>query len=192
MTAALIVSVHAPLLWLAATLQSEWQAVTRGTRWRVVLRRLLLALVRNPIIVAIVGGSLWRMAGPPMPAAASQLLGMLGDAAIPTALFSLGLTLRSYGIRGNLLPAVVLSGLKLALLPMLVFALGAGAVGVDPGVLAVAVLVAASPTGVNAYIFAQRNGHAVGVVSTTIVLGTLFSMLTLPLVLSLVIGLGQP
>ena len=52
-----------------------------------------------------------------------------------------------------------------------------------------AVLLAAQPTGVNVYLFAQRYGTAQALASTTIFLSTAFSIFSLPVVLYL-FGIG--
>lgn len=49
----------------------------------------------------------------------------------------------------------------------------------------VAVLLAAQPTGVNAYLFAERYSSAQALATTTVFLSTAFSLLALPVLLYL-------
>ena len=61
-----------------------------------------------------------------------------------------------------MLPGLLLSVIKIAVMPVIVFAVGAFVFRLPPLWTAVATLTASCPTGVNAYIFANRygTGHA--------------------------------
>ena len=63
-------------------------------------------------------------------------------------------------------------GLKMVLMPVLVFILVRYVVSIPPLWGHVAVLFAAMPTGANAFLFSQRNHEAVAAVSGAIALGT--------------------
>ena len=59
----------------------------------------------------------WRITGLPLPALAVRLVDALANIAGPVALFAMGLGLCSFGISGNVRPALALSALKLMLMP---------------------------------------------------------------------------
>ena len=63
-------------------------------------------------------------------------------------------------------------GLKMMLMPVLVFLACRYAVTLPPFWVKIAVLFAAMPTGANAFLFSQRNEEAVAEVSGAIALGT--------------------
>ena len=76
--------------------------------------------------------------------------------------------------------------IKLAVLPVVVWALGTWVVPLQPLHLQVGIAVAALPTGVNLYLFAGRYVRDVGVYSTAILTSTVISVLSLTLVVWLV------
>ena len=114
-----------------------------------------------------------------------QVTDLLAGTTGPLALISLGMGLIKYGIRGNLAPAVLLSLLSLVALPGVVWLAGSQVFQLPPIWLAVAVLGAACPTGVNAYLFAIHFKTGEGLATNSIILSTTGSILTLPFWLSL-------
>ena len=78
---------------------------------------------------------------------------------------------------------------KLAVMPVVVWALGTYAIPLSPLHLKVGVAVAALPTGVNLYLFSSRYVRDVGVFSAAILSSTVVSVATLTLVVWL---LAQP
>ena len=85
--------------------------------------RLLLkigkALIRNPLLVAPLLGAVWSTFQTPVPEAAKTVLHLVGNAASPCALVSLGLFLaaRHRGRRSSRPVAMTLAGLKLIVQP---------------------------------------------------------------------------
>ncbi len=100
------------------------------------------------------------------------MLAMLSDASIPTALFALGLSLATYSLRGQWSGMAVLIVMKMLLMPLLVFLALHYVVSVPPLWAKVALLLAAMPTGANAFLFAHRNEESVAAVSGAVALGT--------------------
>jgi predicted permease len=87
----------------------------------------------------------------------------------------MGMSLRKYGVRGHTTPALVLTFLKLLLMPALVW-LFAGLIGLPPGPTKVAVIAAACPTGVTPFLVAGRFRTGEGLASTTITLSTVLAV----------------
>ena len=75
------------------------------------------------------------------------------------------------------------------LLPIVIWIFAAKLVGLPHLWIEVAVLIAAMPTGANAYLFAQRYETAIPAVSGAIAIGTAFALLT-SAALSVVDGCG--
>ncbi|MYW08938.1 AEC family transporter [Streptomyces sp. SID2563] len=148
------------------------------------VRRLLTMPLRNPIILASLLGVAVSATGLRLPAAVTHPCDVLGAAAVPTALITLGLSLhRGPGGGGRarreraetaVVVAVKTLGQPLAALlvagPLLHLA--------DHQLLAV-VLCAALPTAQNSFIYAREYGLDTGLARDAIVASTLVSMVTL-------------
>lgn len=171
----LIVAIQLPLLMTASTILIAWAEQRDGTAAEPlsalrIARYIVLNLIKNPLIIGIVAGSLWRSLHLPY-AGPLQVLGdQIAVVALPCALFALGMSLTKYGIRGYVLPAIVISALKLVVMPALIWALSTWVFGLPPLWIAVVTLVAACPTGVNAWLIANRfrTGHAISANSITL------------------------
>ena len=168
----MILSVHAPILWFAATMHRELARHSSGFSLARTGRELFLSLATNAIVLALIAGSLWRLTGLGLHPVPARMLEMLSDASVPTALFALGLSLAGYSLRGQWGGMFALIGLKMVLMPVLVFIAVRYLVALPPLWTKIAVLFAAMPTGANAFLFAQRNDEAVPAVSGAIALGT--------------------
>lgn len=176
---AVVVAVHAPVMWLVATLQNEAFAERRGQSGGAVLRGLVNDLARNPILIGIVLGSLYRSTGLGIPEVPDKIIAYLAAAGIPGALFALGLSLAKYTIRGQAATLTVMTTLKLIIMPLAAWALAGPLLGLPPLWIGVAVILAACPTGANAFLFASRYNVAVASVSGSVALGTLLSVVTI-------------
>jgi hypothetical protein len=182
----MILSIHAPVLWMAATLHREFARHSHGFSYGRAARELGVSLATNAIILALVGGSLWRATGFGLHPVFERMLSMLGDASVPTALFALGLSLAAYSLRGAWSGVFSLIGLKMILMPVLVWLMLRYVVELPPLWNKVAVLFAAMPTGANAFLFAQRNDETVPAVSGAIALGTGLSAIATSILLYLI------
>ena len=181
----LILSVHAPLLWFAATLQREVTRHSTTVSFKRLGSELFFSLAKNAIVIALAAAAIWRLTGLGLHPVADRMLAMLSDASIPTALFSLGLSLATYSLRGQWSGMTVLIAMKMVLMPVLVFLSLHYVVSVPPFWAKVALLLAAMPTGANAFLFAHRNEESVAAVSASIALGTGLAAITVSLLLYL-------
>jgi malonate transporter and related proteins len=168
----LILSVHAPILWFAATLHREIARHSGTFSLARTARELFVSLATNAIVLGLLAGTLWRLTGLGLHPIAGRMLSMLSDASVPTALFALGLSLAGYSLRGAWGGVFSLIGLKMVLMPVLVYLMVRYAVTLPPLWAKLAVLFAAMPTGANAFLFAHRNEESVPAVSGAIALGT--------------------
>ena len=181
----LILSVHAPILWFAATLHRELARHSGNFSLFRTAREMFFNLATNAIVLALVGGSLWRLTGVGIHPIVERMLDMLADASVPTALFALGLSLAGYSLRGAWGGMFSLIGLKMILMPVSVFLLVRFAVTLPPMWAKLAVLFAAMPTGANAFLFAQRNEESVPAISGAIAVGTALAAISAALLLYL-------
>lgn len=162
----LIVSIHLPLMTVLTVVLMERAAALDGISTPpplpVLAKRMATNIATNPIAIAIAASLLWRLTGFSVEGIFKDILDRISSAAAPVALLSLGMSMVNYGIRGNILPGFLLSLLKLAVMPAFVFVISAYVIHLTPLWTAVATLTATCPTGINAYIFANRygTGHA--------------------------------
>ena len=185
-----LVAVHLPIMMTVSTFLMEISARADGVdqsalNVKGILKKLLLNFVANPIIIGIFAGIALRFTGIGISGIPEQVTGLIAKTTGPLALISLGMGLIKYGVRGNILAAVGLTGLSLIVMPLSVYIVGTLVFQIPPLWLKVAVLAAASPTGVNAYLFATYFKVAEGLASSSIVLTMLGSILTLPIWLTI-------
>ena len=182
---AVITSVHSVLMWLAATLHVEATSKHSTHSLRSLGRELAVNLSTNPIILAIVAGTLWRQTGIGLDGVGRSVVDMLAQAGVPAALFALGLSLRDFSFRGQVPTLTAILGIKLIAMPLIVWALAVHVAQLDPIWTGAAVLFAACPTGVNAFILAKQYGRVENSTSGAIAIGTLISVVTITLMLAL-------
>lgn len=181
----MILSIHAPILWFTAMLHRALFQTTGGFSIGRTAKELFRHLATNAIVLALVAGSLWRVTGWGLHPIFGTMLGMLADASVPTALFALGVSLAGYSLKGSWSGMFALIGLKMVLMPLLVFTLVHHVVSIPPLWGHVAILFAAMPTGANAFLFSQRNSEATAAVSGAIALGTALAALSASVLLYL-------
>lgn len=182
---AVILSVNTPLLWLCGILQMELVSRKRSGSPLSVIRPVLADLARNPLMLAIGFGVLWRFTHLGLTPVVDRTIELLGQAGSPTALIALGINLFRFEVKGEKLAILVMCALKLAAMPAAAFVL-AKLLGLPPVPAGVVVLFAAMPTGANAYIFAVQYQRLVNPVSGAVALGTLLSAASLPVVVLIV------
>lgn len=156
---------------------------TRDGRMRLgVLVTIVRGLFSNPMIVSIVLGLMWSIAGIPIPTPMGDFLDLLGGAATPCALFAIGASLAAQSTE-RLAVAGWLSFCKLVLHPIFV---GIGALflfPVEPFLAAVMIAYCALPVAGNVYMLARHFGVAPHRVSASILVSTVASVLTVSLVI---------
>ncbi|MGN9790441.1 AEC family transporter [Streptomyces sp. OZ13] len=155
--------------------------------------RFLWLPLRNPIITASAAGVTVSVLGVPLPEAVTAPAQMLGGAAVPAALFALGMSLDSRATEPGttVLEDAVSAGraerhvlvlLKTVVQPLLAYALARWWLGIEGDDLLAVVLCAGLPTAQNAFIFASQYRLDTRLVRDAVVLSTLFSMGSLSLI----------
>jgi hypothetical protein len=184
----LLVSVHLPIMMMASIVLFEMFG--RGSSETVhplrVIKSFLRRLFINPLIIGILAGLAWRLTGAPLPDLVERLVDTLADTAGPVALFAMGLSLRRFGISGNIRPALALSGLKLFLMPALVLVF-VWLLGLPPLTAKVAVVAAALPSGINSYLIAVQFNTGQALASNQMTLATASAVVTTSFWLTVVI-----
>ncbi len=144
------------------------------------------ALLCNPLIVAPLAGVCVSAAQVPLGAPVETFLKLLGAAASPCALVSLGLFLAEKRDANGAAPrgSVALTAVKLFVQPALAWWLGVRVFAMPPVLAQIAVVLAALPTGTGPYMLAEFYGREAHVTSRTILLSTLGSILSLSVLLA--------
>jgi predicted permease len=177
----LLIAVHLPVTMTLATVLAEGRQASP----LLILRR----LATHPIVIGILAGSALRPVAPAVPAPIWQIMDLIASAAVPCALISMGIALRRYGLKmGWKLPTVI-SVLKLVVHPLVVLLLATQLFHIPPVWAGVAVLFASCPSGINAYLFAERYGEGVALASSAVTLSTMLALGTTLLWLY-VLGVG--
>jgi predicted permease len=177
-----VIAFHSGLLLPLATLLIEADAGT-GRGALSVIRAAFAGIIRNPVVVSIVLAFLWRATGLSVPSPVGRLLGLLGAAGPPLALFCLGASLPRPTGWADMKEVSLAALLKLAGMPALVaaFAHFAGVTGVA---FSTVVLTAGLPTGANAFLLARRFSTMAEASASTVVASTVISLFSLTLLLS--------
>lgn len=149
------------------------------------LAKVAAALLRNPLVVAPLLGGLWAASGATLPVALATLLKLLGAAAAPCALVSLGLFLAQPQPGGRVTGVWPLVGLKLIAQPLITGYLAFQVFDLPPLWAYSALLLSALPTGTGPYMLAEFYGREGSRVSRVVLYSTLGSLVTLSICLVL-------
>jgi len=126
------------------------------------------------------------LTGLPIVGPAGTVVTKIADVAATLALFSVGMNLRKYGISGNVRQALTVAAIKLVAMPAVVFLLVLTVIPL-PTVWAKAIVIAAAcPTGVNAYLVANRFQVGQALASNAITLTTGLAVVTIAVWLNVV------
>jgi len=179
-----IVSLHALVLLSVTTTLVELD-LARSAHADSHLAKTLLSTARNtvvhPVVLPVLIGMAWNALRLPLPAIADEILLTLGQAVVPLCLVLIGMSLAYYGVQGAARAAVVLSVLKLLVLPAAVLGIAHWGFRLNGVPLAVVVMMASLPIGSNALIFAQRYRALEAETTAATVFSTLAFVATAPL-----------
>ncbi|WP_290704597.1 AEC family transporter [Amphritea sp.] len=140
------------------------------------------ALLKNPVMMAPILGMLVSVSGISLPTAIITPMNMLAPSAAPVALFALGMSLSGLEVRRAGFDLAWLSLVKLIIHPLATWGL-ALLLNLDPYWTASAVLLSSLPTGAMVYVLAQQYNTRVTLSSATIMVTTIFSVITLAFLL---------
>jgi malonate transporter len=172
------VMVMTPLIFMGLDLGREGDAAPGA--WR----RSLLAPLRNPLVLGASAGLAVSAFGWHPPKEVMRPLELLGGAAVPVALFVLGMALdvpRSDTAANRGVISMVVS-LKLVAQPLIAFLVGREVLHLDRPALYAVVLFAALPTAQNTFLYAIRYNGGAELPRDAILISTLLSMVTVSVV----------
>ncbi|MGY9056524.1 MAG: AEC family transporter [Alphaproteobacteria bacterium] len=155
----------------------------------VVLGSALRSVFSNPVVLATLAGLCLGLSDVSIPAMGDSVLKLIGQAALPCALFAIGCDLAHRGVERLPFAVGTVSIAKLVLHPMLVLFFGLE-IGLDPLPLAVAVLAASMPVGATVFIAANQYKAGVGIATTSILASTSIAVVSITAVLYVLQTLG--
>jgi malonate transporter and related proteins len=150
--------------------------------WRDVGLRIVKQVSTHPFILATAAGVVGSALAFRPPGGLGVILTMLMNAAGPTALFALGVTVGMRRFAGVGPDLVLVTSMKVFVQPVLALLVVGMVPGTPPMWLHVAVMMAALPTASNAFILASQYRSYVEGASTAVIVTTALSALTIPLI----------
>ncbi len=147
------------------------------------IRLIGLGLLKNPMVLSISAGLIWSAMKIPVPVPLNDFLTILGGAATPGALFAIGASLAGKSAE-RVQIAGWLSFCKLVIHPVFVAIALIWLIPVGTFPASVAISAAALPVAGNVYMLAAHYGVAPHRASAAILLSTIASIMTLPLVIA--------
>ncbi|GAA5216788.1 AEC family transporter [Corallincola platygyrae] len=174
----LIIGFHSALLFTISGLALEL-GQKQGPHWKAFLKA-LFNTITTPLVASILLGVLAKLLELELPRSMVTILEWLGDAAIPCSLLVLGIALAKYSLKGIGFRVIVMSALKVILMPLLVWVMTwYWWRPSDYEVGAVVILLAATPVGINAYAFAHQHKQAEPQVAAAVLLSTMLASITM-------------
>lgn len=152
---------------------------------REVIRLVAPRLLRNPLLLAPALGLVVAGTGMALPLPVGAFIKLLGQAASPCALVATGLFIAAHSSDFRLRAVASLVTLKLLIHPALTWLIAVPLLHLAPLPTAVAVLLAALPTGTGPFILAEAYGIDRGPAAATILATTVLSVLTVSALLAL-------
>jgi malonate transporter and related proteins len=172
----LLIAVNLPVMMTTASLliEASGEGISRAA-----LLRLGKSFATNLVLIGFVAGLAVRFLGIAPGGTLKAIIELVAASALPCALFAMGLSLRRYGIAGDFKLSAVIVTLKLAVHPLVVFLITRYLVSMPPVFAGVAVVFAAMPCGINAYLLAERYRAGVAATAGAVSLSTAISVLTI-------------
>jgi len=184
----LLIALHGVILFSATTVLAE-VGLGRGEALGKLPKTVVKRLFANPILIGLLAGLVFNLAGLSIPGPADALAETLGAAAMPCATFAMGASISRFKLAGSIPHVGVSALLKLVVHPLIVWVLARYVFDLAPLWTSVAVLLASLPCGVNAYLFAERYGVIVPTAASSVLVNTALSFVTVSIVLAL-LGVG--
>jgi hypothetical protein len=176
-TAFSIIAFHASVLLTLGMLTMEM--VRRdGAPLHKALWVAFIRIVSNPLMLGIVAGALANVSHVTFVEPVEAFITMMAAAVTPAALFGLGGALNDYKLSESWTQSLSLALLKLLVQPLVAWILLMHVLKVDHELARYGVLLAAMPTGINAYVFATYYNRGVNVAANTVLISTVLSIAT--------------
>ncbi|MCY4288258.1 MAG: AEC family transporter [Aestuariivita sp.] len=171
-----IIALHSPFCYVLGIITMEI-ARHRGEQWRSLLTAVVREIFSNTLILAILFGFLFNVAGWSLPKIIEDAFTMIIAAALPTALFALGGVLVQYRPEGSIRAVLMVCIISLLIHPAITWLLGSILV-LPIELFRSAVLTAAMAPGVSAFIFANMYERGKRIAASSVLIATGLSVVT--------------
>ncbi|MFY8273848.1 AEC family transporter [Pseudoalteromonas sp. SSDWG2] len=166
-----LITFHSATLFLLTYL---FFGKSHALNWRLTAKQLVI----NPVVLPIALGVVGNLMGIKLTGALHASVTLLAEPAIAGALFVLGANLHHYQLRRGLHLALLLSVLKLFVLPAGVWLFACEIFSLPREQVLLLVLLSGAPLGVNAYLVAKQLRTENDTLASTVVLSTLLSVVS--------------
>ncbi len=176
--AALIAAGMADLLVVVSAALALASLENRAGGVRAAVAGAVVHIGKNPLIWAVIVGGAFSALELRVPLAADQFVRLLGQAAGPVALFTIGVSLYRPGTRARGADVLAIAGAKLLLHPVFAAVVAGYAFHLASLEVQTLVLAAALPVGGSVFLFAERHGANAERIAAVILVSTALAFAT--------------
>jgi len=145
----------------------------------------LFELIKNPFILAIATGLIISFVDADRISIIHKTTGLLGSAALPIMLLSIGANIKIREISSTITPIIIANVLKLLIFPIVVFFV-AKSMNLSLFETTIAVIFAAVPTAASSYSLAKQFGGETQLMTSIITIQVALSFITIPIILAFI------
>jgi len=145
----------------------------------------LFELIKNPFILAIAAGLIISFVDTDRISIIHETTGLLGSAALPIMLLSIGANIKIREISSAITPIIIANVLKLLIFPIVVFFV-AKSMNLSLFETTIAVIFAAVPTAASSYSLAKQFGGETQLMTSIITIQVALSFITIPIILAFI------
>ena len=156
-----------------------------GSNSRANIFDVLYELIKNPFILAIVIGLFVSFVDAERIIVIHETTGLLGSAALPIMLLSIGANIKIREISSAITPIIIANILKLLIFPIIVFFV-AKSMNLSQFETTIAVIFAAVPTAASSYSLAKQYGGDAQLMTSIITIQVALSFITIPILLAFI------
>ncbi|MBR6985065.1 MAG: AEC family transporter [Ruminococcus sp.] len=164
---------------IAVTVLSLTSPDTSGKKsGRELFLNTLKGIITNPIILGIIVGMIWSVAGIPQPVILEKSVSYLGNMATPLSLIALGASFRTSDAKGKTAVTAGIVFIKLVVFCCIFLPLAVHMGFRGEKLIAILVMLGSATTG-SCFVMAKNFGHKGTITAYAVMLATMFSALTL-------------
>ena len=145
----------------------------------------LIELIKNPFILSITIGLVISFVDAERIIIIHETTGLLGSAALPIMLLSIGANIKIREISSTITPIIIANVLKLLIFPIVVFFV-AKSMNLSLFETTIAVIFAAVPTAASSYSLAKQFGGETQLMTSIITIQVALSFITIPIILAFI------
>ncbi|PCI03146.1 MAG: malonate transporter [Hyphomicrobiales bacterium] len=173
-----ILTLHVPILYTVGMISMEL-ARRDGKPLGETILKAFKSIFSSPLMLGIMLGAACNVSGIVIPEIIMTPVNMLADSAITVAIIGIGATLTRYKLNDRIGETAMVTAVSLILHPAVALLISHYILDLPKIYVLASVVVAAMPPGVNGYIFASLYDRAVSVAASSLVMASVFSVVTI-------------